>query len=323
MVLAGAQLIDYGRAINPPFQPRTVAALYPHTPLIERLRAEGPEIWAPPIFAGPIPQSLGLRTINGYESLLPASEADRWRIVRGEPIETVLSQPVEDAVVLNYYPRRVRYALLLALGVNLLAAVPDVTPEWLAANWPTLRAEPIYRDNDGWIYRLPAARPLAYLGYGVEAVADERTALSLFTDRQPDEREIAQGWSGAATPLPADGRCEGAGRAAQAIRVQTANTITIGTSSACAGLLVLNNSWAPGWRATIDGRDTPVLRANYLARGVLVPAGAHEVRFTYAPASFARGLFVTSMTAIGLLALAFGGPRQRRHRPARRRRSGS
>jgi hypothetical protein len=324
-----AQLIGYGRTINPPFQPRTAEALYPQTPLIERILAEGPnarvaairtingpEIWAPPMFAGSIPQSLGLHTVGGYESLLPAREADLWRIVRGETIDYVLSHPIEDAIVLNYYPRRVRYDLLPELGVNLLATVPDVTPEWLAANWPGLRIEPIYRGDDGWLYRLPDARAVAYIGYQLETVPDERTALAQVTDRQPDPSEIVQG-NAPTTPrdLPPEGRCEGVERSPQQITAQSANTVTISTASTCAGLLVLNNSWAPGWSATVDGQVVPLLRANYLARAVMLPAGPHEVRLIYAPRSFFLGLALTGATLIGFVAALLG---QRGTRRARR-----
>lgn len=326
-----AQLIGYGRTINPPFQPRTTEALYPHTPLVERILAEGPEarvaairtingpeIWAPPMFAGSIPQSLGLRTVGGYESLLPAHEANLWRIVRGEEIDYVLSHPIEDAIVLNYYPRRIRYDLLPALGVNLLATVPDVTPEWLAANWPGLRIEPIYRGADGWLYRLPDARTVAYIGYRAEMVSDEHTALVRVTDHEPDLAEVVQGTAATTLrDLPPEGRCEGVERSPQRIIAQSANTVTIKATSACAGLLVLNNSWAPGWVATVDGQAVPLLRANYLARAVALPAGSHEVHLTYAPRSFYAGLALTGATLVGLIAALLGQRGQRRTRRVR------
>lgn len=324
-----AQLIGYGRTINPPFQPRTTEALYPHTPLVERILAEGPgarvaairtvngpEIWAPPMFAGSIPQSLGLRTVGGYESLLPAREADIWRIVRGEELDYVLSHPIEDAIVLNYYPRRMRYDLLPTLGVNLLAAVPDVTPEWLAANWSGLRVEPIYHGDDGWLYRLPDARAVAYIGYRIEAVPDERATLARVTDGEPDFAEIVQGTATTPRDLPPDGRCEGVERSPQQISAQSANTVAIATTSACAGILVLNNSWAPGWVATIDGQKAPLLRANYLARAVALPAGSHDVRLTYAPRSFFLGLALTGATIVGLIAALLGRRRVPRTRRA-------
>lgn len=329
-----APLIGYGRAINPPFQPRTAAALYPPTPLVERLLAAGPEAriaalrtvngpeqWAPPMFQGSIPQSLGLRTTGGYESLLPARQADFWRIVKGEDPASVAANPVEDAVVLNFYPRRVRYDLLPQIGITLLAAVPDVTPAWLAANWPGLRVEPIYQGADGWIYRLPDSRGVAYVSYRVGLVADEQTALATTTARTPDAQpdDLLAREDMAIVPVtPAEANCNGQSRAAQRVAAQTANTLTIRADSACPGLLVVNQSWAPGWTATIDGQPAPILRTNYLARGVALPAGQHEVRFVYAPRSFTVGLLLTlatSLTLLGLLVWRLAAPRSPRRRP--------
>jgi hypothetical protein len=63
-------------------------------------------------------------------------------------------------------------------------------------------------------------------------------------------------------------------------------------------LLVLTDSFYPGWHVTVDGRPVPLLRANYLFRAVALPAGPHEVVFRYEPASFRLG------AAISLAALA-------------------
>jgi len=329
-----APLIGYGRAINPPFQPRTTAALYPPTPLVERLLAagpeariaalrtiDGPEQWAPPMFQGSIPQSLGLRTAGGYESLLPARQADFWRIVKGEDPASVAANPVEDAVVLNFYPRRIRYDLLPQIGITLLAAVPDVTPGWLAVNWPGLRVEPIYKGSDGWIYRLPDSRGVAYVSYRVGVVADERTALATTTARAHEAQTtdlLTHEDTSTLPALPAGDSCNGQRRVAQQIAAQTANTLTIRADSACPGLLVVNQSWAPGWTATVDGQPTPILRTNFLARGVALPAGQHEVRFVYAPGSFTVGLVLTiatSLTLLGLLVWRLAAPRSSRRRP--------
>jgi uncharacterized membrane protein YfhO len=41
-----------------------------------------------------------------------------------------------------------------------------------------------------------------------------------------------------------------------------------------------------GWMATVDGKEVPILRVNYLLRGLSLPAGTHEIVFTFAPASY-------------------------------------
>jgi hypothetical protein len=50
-----------------------------------------------------------------------------------------------------------------------------------------------------------------------------------------------------------------------------------------AGWLVLNDPYQPWWRAEIDGRAAPLLRANGIVRAVPVPAGRHRVRFVFRP----------------------------------------
>ncbi len=53
------------------------------------------------------------------------------------------------------------------------------------------------------------------------------------------------------------------------------------------GLAVFSEIHYPkGWVATVDGKETPILRVNYLLRGLELPAGDHEVVFTFAPSSY-------------------------------------
>ena len=73
------------------------------------------------------------------------------------------------------------------------------------------------------------------------------------------------------------------------------------------GLLVLADTWYPGWIATVDGVPAPILRANYLFRGVPVPAGEHVVTMRFQPASLRTGLLVTAVAVVGLLLLLLVG----------------
>ena len=54
-------------------------------------------------------------------------------------------------------------------------------------------------------------------------------------------------------------------------------------TAAAAGFVVLNDIWHPWWRATVDGVDAEILKANVLFRAVQVPAGTHKVRFSFKP----------------------------------------
>ena len=67
-------------------------------------------------------------------------------------------------------------------------------------------------------------------------------------------------------------------------------------------VVVVRNSYDPGWSATVDGRSVPVLAADYLLQGVAVPAGRHTIRLTYRDPDVSRGL--ASGTTVWFILLA-------------------
>jgi hypothetical protein len=71
------------------------------------------------------------------------------------------------------------------------------------------------------------------------------------------------------------------------------------------GLVVLADTYYPGWRLTIDGKSAPIFRANRMMRGSAVPAGAHTLVYTYEPSSFRIGTILSGVAGIVLLALTW------------------
>jgi hypothetical protein len=65
--------------------------------------------------------------------------------------------------------------------------------------------------------------------------------------------------------------------------------IEVETHSPGPGVLVLGEVWYPGWRATLDGNDQPVLAVAGILRGVSVTGGTHEIELIYDPASVRWG----------------------------------
>ena len=84
--------------------------------------------------------------------------------------------------------------------------------------------------------------------------------------------------------------------------------ITVKTRSTAPGILLLNDRWHPDWKVTVDGQSTPLLRANFLMRGVSVAAGEHTVEYRFDPphqtlwVSFAA--VATGLLLVGILILA-------------------
>ena len=73
--------------------------------------------------------------------------------------------------------------------------------------------------------------------------------------------------------------------------------------AATAGDLLLRDTYARGWRAFVDGDDTPVRRADGRHQPVAVPAGRHRVRLVYTPPGLRAGLAVMALSVAAALAL--------------------
>jgi hypothetical protein len=78
-------------------------------------------------------------------------------------------------------------------------------------------------------------------------------------------------------------------------------------------LLVVRDTYYPGWEAVVDGRPAPLLRADTLFRAVPVPGGSHTVELRYRSRALERGFLLSALALIATLGLAFA-PLPRRFR---------
>jgi uncharacterized membrane protein YfhO len=74
--------------------------------------------------------------------------------------------------------------------------------------------------------------------------------------------------------------------------------------------LIFSEIYYPeGWTCKIDNNEVPYFRANYILRGVQVPAGEHTIEWSFEPASYKKGVtlnWIGSFTLLGLLLIVFG-----------------
>lgn len=80
------------------------------------------------------------------------------------------------------------------------------------------------------------------------------------------------------------------------------NHVTIEVNTPQDTILVLADMEYPGWKATIDGKETKIARANYLFRAIVVPAGTHTVEFRYDSAVVEGSLLVSIVSFCGIAA---------------------
>jgi len=88
------------------------------------------------------------------------------------------------------------------------------------------------------------------------------------------------------------------------LREHEGDRLVIDVTATSDAMLLVASTWAPGWRATVDGRAAQVLPANLALRAVPVPAGEHEVRLEYRAPGFRSGAAVSGASLV-LLALGW------------------
>lgn len=62
-----------------------------------------------------------------------------------------------------------------------------------------------------------------------------------------------------------------------------------------------------GWKAYVDGKETPIIKVNYVLRGLPISKGKHQIEFRFEPASYYTGRTVTGISQIILVLFFLGG----------------
>lgn len=84
--------------------------------------------------------------------------------------------------------------------------------------------------------------------------------------------------------------------------------LTFKSENRSGGFAVFSENWYPeGWKATIDGEEVPIERANYSLRGLYVPPGKHRIEFTFDPPVIEKGSYLMLGSNLIIVILLLGG----------------
>ena len=137
------------------------------------------------------------------------------------------------------------------------------------------------------VFANPEAFPRAWTVHDIRTAPDEDRAAALVRDGKFDLRSTAV-MTGKIPRLQNCGDADRTG-AVQEDLLSMRVDVTMG----CTGLLIVSDSYYPGWRAQLDGNSTPIWKVNTVIRGIVVPAGHHQVVMRYRPLSVYGGLVLT------------------------------
>ncbi len=320
LAVTATQLLVAGRALQPGFA--KPADVYPRTGLVDAIQdfadtspwpartiplSGGSEQLGSGLLLGPGNHGdlIGADLVGGYDSVVPRQSVTTLRWLQGQPLETADRQSFA-AFASFLVSESVRYDQLARFGITAMATPPAyrVAADWGGADRMSLSQRTLYSGPDGNLIGLPnpAAGPRV-----VDRITTAESELDAF------RTYVGPGfpWEVAAVMTRSEAsRLPPALRESQDrapinasvtdIRAKT-NSVELRVDSGRPGLLVVPQNWNAGWSAEIDGRSSPVLRANYTSIALAVPAGASHVVLRFEPVGFRLGALVS------VSALALGG----------------
>jgi hypothetical protein len=192
-------------------------------------------------------------------------------------------------------------AVLRSGIANLLGVRYVVLPPGADLGWPDVRV--VYDGADARIFERPGAWPRAFLVGQARCVREAEAIQLVRTGAIDFRREVIL--ADCATPPP--GREPASGDGVEIVAT-AGDRVRLRVSATGPAYVVVTDTWFPGWRATVDGTEATLWRANHAFRAVWVPGGRHDVELRFRPRGFHAALAVTlaalaGVATLGLLSL--------------------
>jgi hypothetical protein len=342
--LAGALLLAgvfvpahaVSRTVVPPPTEVTDYPLFPGTPLVRAVRADGaadgddwPQRVLPivPTFDTDPPTTgalmliggtalvPGLDTWGGYASAVPEATSDLLRLVGGEDDAAVLGEaPGPDITHPVYTSAAVDWALACRMGTDLVAMSP--LPPDVRVDWGDLERrglERAYSGPDGQLIRMPDGCATGPRLATDPVVAGSDTETVDLLRSQGEDALAGRGDAGVVVlPGSADSDTSASGAAGE-IRssARDGNTARVDVTVDGPQWLVMPMAYDEGWSATVDGADVAITQVDLNRVGVPLEAGEHRVELSYAPPGWTTGRLVSFVALVVLVGLLLPVPRLR------------
>ncbi|HET8523698.1 MAG TPA: YfhO family protein, partial [Thermomicrobiales bacterium] len=242
-----------------------------------------------PLLTGARAMRLGLYDIQGYNPVHLKRYRDFLQAINGVPLDyhdEVILASGSSSPLLNLL--NVQYIVIPAHPLD-EPSRPDITR--LTSAW-----QEVFRNSSVVVLKNPDVLPYAWIVYDAQITTRSAALTSLKNGAVNPRQTVLLETAAPALNAPADTASD---------RVQVTSyepdRIELTAHAGGAGMLVLSEMYGPGWRADIDGQQTPIYAADTVLRAIRLPAGDHSIRFSYDPPSLRYGLIVSSVTGITIL----------------------
>ncbi|MBI5475491.1 MAG: YfhO family protein [Ignavibacteriales bacterium] len=234
----------------------------------------------------------GLSSPNGYANLTPNYIVDIWG---DQNRKGILNQTatIRDN---KFYPSYVFWRLMDMYNVKYITSLWEISPQ--------KGVELIGKFGEAYLYRNSNFLPRAYLvGKGIVAENNNQSLRILFSNEfNPIEQAVI-------SEIPDGFKSVDSINGNVALTGYTPNEVGFNVTVDKEALLIFSDSYYPGWKAEIDGKESKIIRANVTQRAAVIPAGNHIVKFTFEPKTVATGFWLTitgCLIMVGLVFMPFG-----------------
>lgn len=153
------------------------------------------------------------------------------------------------------------------------------------------------------VWENPTALPRVWLAGRVTFVEQETALQRICAEDFDPRQEVLLTGNGPAADPSVEGRVQ--------LNQLGLNRLSLEVETTAPAYVVLAVSSDPGWKATLDGKATPILTAYGIYQAVWVPAGHHTVVFSYWPVSLTGGLMGALLGLVGMILLLLLALRER------------
>jgi hypothetical protein len=181
--------------------------------------------------------------------------------------------------------------------------------DFLAVRFLLLRHEreapapwrPVFSGVGGRVWENPRALPLFFMPRRTVLAAGDEAALV-----------VAAPGRGLADRVVVRGGGAGGGQAGEVPTIRArSNGFDLEVRSPTGGTVASSVSYAPGWRAEVDGVGAAAFEVDAGFVGFAVPPGSHRVRLDYRPAGWVWGLRLAALAGLATLGRAVVAARRR------------